>query len=234
MSEEPEIVRPGTSEKTVWSAQGRELKVPEDWTLVPPGDAALTRRIKTTGPCWLVQEKKGRRTFSRGLYAEAARVESIEADLLAERAKPEYAKKRAADSARRARAQEDYVQEFKREVLEFLAFPALHTELAQQLAERVTNHATPVGSGTVARTKRISVDRRAEAAVIAWMRHATTAYDEMHIARVKGRRREVRRMLAQRSKQVLASYRRGEEAVTDCPLKTALHSETDALPKVEA
>ena len=34
---------------------------------------------------------------------------------------------------------------------------------------------------------------RAEAAVIAWMRHQTTAYETMKIARIKGGRRQVRR-----------------------------------------
>ena len=42
------------------------------------------------------------------------------------------------------------------------------------------------------------------------MRHQTTAYDSMVIPRVKGKRREVRRMLAQRSKELLARYRRVE------------------------
>jgi hypothetical protein len=65
----------------------------------------------------------------------------------------------------------------------------------------VTDHATPVGSGTVARTKRILVEKRAEAAVIAWIRQQTTGYDGMAIPRVKGKRREVRRMLARRSQE---------------------------------
>jgi hypothetical protein len=42
---------------------------------------------------------------------------------------------------------------------------------------------------TLARTKRISVEQRAEAAVIAWMRHKTTGYDGMVIPRVRGKRR---------------------------------------------
>jgi hypothetical protein len=58
--------------------------------------------------------------------------------------------------------------------------------LDRVLAQAVTDHATPVGSGTVARTKRIPVEQRAEAAVIAWMRHQTTGYDGMVIPRVKG------------------------------------------------
>jgi hypothetical protein len=74
----------------------------------------------------------------------------------------------------------------------------------------------------VARTKRIPVEQRAEAAVIAWMRHETTAYESMAIPRVKGKRREVRRMLARRSKELLSRYRRGEPASDDCPLRQAL------------
>jgi hypothetical protein len=67
------------------------------------------------------------------------------------------------------------------------------------------------------------VERRAEAATIAWLRHATTEYDEMKIARVKGLRREVRRALAERSRALLDRYRRGLViAEADCPLRRAL------------
>jgi hypothetical protein len=75
--------------------------------------------------------------------------------------------------------------------------------------------------GTVARTKRIPVERRDEAAVIAWMRHQTTGYDGMVIPRVKGKRREVRRMLARRSQELLKRYRRGDDGGGECPLKKA-------------
>jgi hypothetical protein len=77
----------------------------------------------------------------------------------------------------------------------------------------------------VARTKRIPVERRAEAAVIAWMRHRTTGYESMMIPRVKGQRREVRRMLARRSHELLDRYRRGEAAPEGCPLRKALASQ---------
>ena len=36
-----------------------------------------------------------------------------------------------------------------------------------------------LGSGTVARTERIPIHEWAEAAVIAWMRHQTTGYEQM-------------------------------------------------------
>ena len=90
------------------------------------------------------------------------------------------------------------------------------------MAKLVSLHATPVGSGTVARTATISIEERASRAVIAWMRHQTTAYDQMPIARVKGERRRVRRMLAQRSVELLESYRKGEPIKIDCPLHAAL------------
>ena len=127
-----------------------------------------------------------------------------------------------ADARRRDKVQADYVEDFFGAVVSFLSFHPSYAELASRLARAVTDHATPVGSGTVARTKRIPVERRAEAAVIAWMRHRTTGYDGMTIPRVKGKRREVRRLLARRSQELLQGYRRGEPALDGCPLRKAL------------
>lgn len=213
---------PGPTPNTVRSADGKVLTVPKGWILLPPGDAALTRRVKAAGDHWVVAEKKGRKIFSRGIWAAAATVERIRAKLDAERSTDGYAKKKEADARRRDQAQAEYVEDFHGAVVAFLAFHEKHADLADRLARAVTDHATPVGSGTVARTKRIPVEQRAEAAVIAWMRHQTTAYDSMKIARVKGKRREVRRMLAQRSKELLARYRRGEVGEGECPLREAL------------
>jgi len=139
------IFRPGPRPNSVINEYDIVISTPDGWTLLPPGDAGLTRRVKAAGVYWVVQEKKGRRVFSKGIW-------------------------------------------------------------------------------TAARTKRIPVERRAEAAVIAWMRHQTTAYDSMRIAKIKGERREVRRMLAQRSKNLLARYRmEGESGEEPCILKEALH-----------
>jgi hypothetical protein len=201
------------------------MSVPKTWELVPPGDAALTRRIKAGGPSWTVQEKKGRRTFSRGVWAEAARVAEIKEQLAAERSTESYAKRRVADAKRREKKQVAYVEDFRGAVLTFLNFDSYHEQIAQQLADLVTTHATPVGSGTVARTQRIPIERRAESAVIAWMRHQTTAYDHMKIARVKGKRREVRRMLAEESRRILKRYRDGATVASGCPLSKALSSQ---------
>jgi len=224
------IVSPGADPRAVRTADGQILHAPGDWTLVPPGDAGLTRRIKAAGPTWTVQEKRGRKTFSKGVWALTAHVEAARAALVAERATPQYAKRREADARRRESEQAGYVTEFRSAVLGYLAFHPRHAQLADALAQAVADHATPVGSGTVARTQRIPVEQRAEAAVIAWMRHKTTAYEKMAIARVKGKRREIRRMLAGRSKVLLDGYRAGRVMdAADCPLQRALGAVSDGL-----
>jgi len=197
------------------------LTVPDGWVLLPPGDAALTRRVKAAGDHWVVQEKRGRKLFSRGVWAAPATINCIRAELEVERSAGSFARRKESDARRREKTQAEYVEDFHEAVVLFLAFHPTHAGLAGRLAKAVTAHATPVGSGTVARTKRISVELRAEAAVIAWMRHQTTGYDSLVIPRVKGKRREVRRLLAQRSTQLLERYRRGESVPEDCPLKKA-------------
>jgi hypothetical protein len=179
--------------------------------------------VKALGPSWAVIEKRGRKAFSKGLWAPRENIEAAKVALEAERSTPAYAKKLAAAGARREREQAAYVASFEAEVLSFLRFAARFEPLALNVARRVTEHATPVGSGTVARTERISIDRRAESAVIAWMRHQTTAYDRIKIARVAGRRREVRRELAEISRGVLDLHRRDTpHAGATCPLCVAV------------
>lgn len=216
---------PGPTANSVRSAAGQVLTIPIGWALLPPGDAGLTRRVKAAGEHWVVAEKKGRRTFSHGVWAPAATITRIQAELDAERSTASFARRKLADARRRDKAQAAYVEDFTNAVVTFLAFHPRHADIAQRLARAVAVHATPVGSGTVARTKRIPVERRAEAAVIAWLRHQTTAYDSMAIPRAKGQRREVRRMLAQRSKDLLSRYRRGDCPHDKCPLQTALNGQ---------
>ena len=213
---------PGPTPTSVRSTDGKVLTAPEGWILLPPGDAALTLRVKAACQHWVVQEKKGRKIFSRGVWAPAATIDKIRAELEAERSTEGYAKRKDADARRRDKAQAEYVEDFYGAVVKFLAFHPRYADFAGRLARAVADHATPVGSGTVARTKRIPVEQRAEAAVIAWLRHQTTGYDSMPIPRIKGKRREVRRMLAQRSKELLGRYRRGESVGEECPLKKAL------------
>ncbi len=212
-------------ERKFRTVSGETLSPPADWACLPPGDAGLTRRVKAAGPSWQVVEKRGSKTFSRGLWAPAQNIAEARAQLEAERSTPEYARRRQSDARRRAEQQQLYVGEFALSVLQFLDFSDAYAALALQLAECVAAHATPVGSGTVARTERIPIEERAEAAVIAWMRHQTTLYDQMKIARIKGRRREIRRELAEKSRRLLDRHRSGPlHAVGECPLCRAIQN----------
>ncbi|HYQ47252.1 MAG TPA: DUF2293 domain-containing protein, partial [Polyangiaceae bacterium] len=215
------VFAPTDDPRVFLAADGSRHTVPVGWACLPPGDAGLTRRVKSLGPSWAIIEKRGRKAFSKGLWAPSENIASAKSALDAERSTPAYAKKRAAAGVRREREQAAYVMSFEVEVLQFLRFAKSFEALARHVARRVTEHATPVGSGTVARTERISIDRRAESAVIAWMRHQTTAYDRMSIPRVAGKRREVRRELATISRAILDLHRRDvAHAVAACPLCT--------------
>src|SRR5215471_16898239 len=106
------IYSPGPSAHTVRSADGQVLTVPDGWVLLPPGDATLTRRVKAAGDHWMVQEKKGRKVFARGVWAPAAAVERVRAELEAERATEGYARRKEANARRRDKAQAECVEDF--------------------------------------------------------------------------------------------------------------------------
>lgn len=223
MPTETRIVGPGPDSKTVKTNSGKVLRIPANWSMLKPGDAGATRRVKAAGPSWTVKAKRGRRVISLGVYADKKTIQKVLADLEKERSTDAYAKRQESAKRRRDKKQREYVEEFTGAVLTHLNFHKSHGSLAKQLAQVIAEHATPVGSGTVARTSRIPVERRAESAVIAWLRHQTTSYDNMKIPRVKGKRREVRRMLAQQSRRLLERYRQGGKVdATQCPLQTAL------------
>ena len=222
MPDQNREVAPGP-DGTWFRTKTQLLRLPVGWELLPPGDPALTRRVKEAGPSWVCSEKRGNKVFSRGVCAPKDRIERIRAELSIERSDPAYGKKLEAGRKRRQVQQVEYAGEFRDEVSRFLAFAPSHRELGERLADAIAAHATPVGSGTVARTQRIPIEERAAAATIAWLRHQTTGYDSMTIARVKGRRREVRRELAQRSRELLERYRRGEPVdEAQCLLRAGL------------
>jgi hypothetical protein len=217
------IVAPAVQDRHIALPSGEIVAVPMSWQLLPPGDAGVTRRVKAAGPTWTVKTRKGRKEFSHGLWADAVQIENAQSSMEATRSTPQYAKAKVVAKARRDEKQEQYVDDFHAAIVAFLGFNVIYQSIAERFATAVTQHATPVGSGTVARTQRIPIERRAESAVIAWMRHQTTAYDHMTIARVKGERREVRRQLASESRRLLEKYRSGHpDAMKQCPLAKAL------------
>lgn len=225
MSDKNRIVKPARVAGTVLAEDGSVLKIPAGWELLEPGDGPLTKHVKAKGPSWLVQVKKGRRLMSKGIWTAREHIVEGRREIEEKRSTAGYAKKRKTDLARKERLHREYVTTFSREVASFLSFDPRYKALEEKLALAVTIHATPVGSGTVARTSRIPVQERASKAVVAWLRHQTTSYDRMSIARVKGRRREVRRELAMQSLELLERYRQGEDISDSCPLFRAFSEE---------
>ena len=201
---------------------GHPVTPPEGWAFLPAGDAGVTRKVSSAGVFWRVQVKMGRRIISKGLWAPKNTIELAVLQMQSTRQTELYQKKVEAAKRRREKIQTEYVDDFCNQVERFLNFHPIYTDMGAKMAKLVSLHATPVGSGTVARTATISIEERASRAVIAWVRHQTTAYDQMPIARIKGERRRVRRMLAQRSVELLESYRKGEPIKIDCPLHAAL------------
>ncbi len=90
MPEQTRIVHPSVKPRTVRTAEGEELRPPEDWDLLPPGDAAVTRKVKKAGPSWTVQYKKGRKTMSQGVWAPRANIECAKEEVATIREEPNY------------------------------------------------------------------------------------------------------------------------------------------------
>jgi len=202
---------------------GKVFTVPKDWVNLPAGDASVTRKLKSLGPTWTVQEKKGRKTFSHGVWAAQEQLQEAKSLVEAQRSDPKHQKKLAQAKVRREEKEEVFGEDFQQAIIAFLNFDEKYQMLVEKLSVLVKEHAVPVGSGTVARSSSVTLDDKAALAVMAWMRHQTSSYDSTPVPRIKGARRELRRKIARQSERILAKYRSGQEAdLRDCPLYKAL------------
>jgi hypothetical protein len=142
----------------------------------------------------------------------------------AQRADPKHQKKLAQVKVRRKEKETVFGEDFQQAIIKFLNFDQKHHLLVEQLSTLVREHAVPVGSGTVARSSSVTLEDNAALAVTAWMRHQISAYDSTSVVRVKGARRELRRLIARQSERILAKYRSGDDVDFEvCPLYRALH-----------
>lgn len=222
------IVSPGPG-NTLRDEYGNCTPPPAGWVFLPAGDAGITRKVTACGEYWKVQFKKGRYTVSKGVWAPADIVSRAKNLVTAVRSTEEYTARLERAQTVRQEKECAYQSVFLTEVRCFLNFNIRYQSIESVMAKLITDHATPVGSGTVARTTMIPIEQRAERAVIAWMRHKTTAYESMKIPRIKGARREMRRLLAQQSRLLLRAYRTGEEIGDHCPLRAALEISVNHL-----
>jgi len=215
------IVKPGENGNLI-GEKGETLVPPSSWAFLPAGDAGITRKVTAKGVFWRVEIKMGRRTISQGIWAPTSTITLAQEEVNATRITDEYKKKRVSEINRRDKKQELYDVEFCKAVEVYLGFDEIYKPIEKKLARAVTDHAIPVGSGTVARTQMIPIEKRAAHAVIAWMRHQTTDYDNVKISRIKGERRAVRRGFALESVTLLLNYRQGSVIPDTCPLQKAI------------
>ncbi len=198
---------------------GTEVCIPDNWDFLPAGDAGLTRKITQHNIYYRLVFQKGRRTMSKGIWAPKSIIENEAKNIIKLRNSEQYKKQTEYSKQYRAKKEDEYQLEFFQAIANYLHFHPQYKKLEFFLAKLICQHAIPVGSGTVARTKMIPIEERASKAVIAWMRHQTTAYDNMHIPKIKGERRMVRRELAKESVKILEKYRSGETATPSCPIQ---------------
>lgn len=215
------LFQPGPNGQLI-NEYGKPEQPPKDWEFLPAGDAAITRKVTAKGEVWRVQIKRGKRLQSKGIWAASTDIKAAKKEVLSMRSDPAYERKKESAARSRTKKQDTYVKEFEGAVLDFLDFHPTYQSMALKMSQLVTAHAIPIGSGTVARTSTIPLEERAAKAVIAWMRHQTTNYDDMKIKRIKGERRSVRKKLAQDSMKLLKSYRNGQAIPSDCPLQRVL------------
>ena len=78
----------------------------------------------------------------------------------------------------REKKEAKYRKEFTEACFRFLNFVPEHEDLAWQIAWGATSVATEVGSSRVGRTSKLPLEKKAELAVRAFIRHNFTDYDE--------------------------------------------------------
>lgn len=197
--------------------------VPLGWENLPAGDASVTRKLKSLAPTWAVQEKKGKKIFSHGVWAATEYIQAAQALVALQRADPVNLNKLAQAKIRRDKNEAVFGEDFLQAIVQFLNFDPKYQSVMDKVAALIKEHAAPVGSGTVARSASVTIGDKASLAVMAWMRHQISHYDSIPVARVKGARRLLRRKIAQQSQCILAKYRNGSDIdVNACPLYKAL------------
>lgn len=206
-------------EGDVWNKDYGLLFVPDGWEWLPSGDAYLTRTVKKLGPAWVLRKpnRKRRYTATLGVYAPAGNI--LRAKALAAETRAPREKRREVSARTRARNEEKYRADFRRAVLDYLDFAPEHAGLAAEIADGVVDHACPVGSGTVARTRRLDLEEKARLAVNAYVRHRHTGYEARLGGPYSGFDREhhhlTKALAGMEAREFLEEHRRAPQATAD-------------------
>jgi hypothetical protein len=160
-----------------WNPEHGDIEIPAGWEFLPSGDAFLTRTVKSARTYWLSWQPRSRHRQHRrilGLWAPSQVI--ADAQRLAEATAARRAAKRALGAQSRERQEDRYRYELEDAIVRFLAFAPVHQKLGRRIAKETAAHAAVVGSGRVARTRKLTLDERAALSVRAYIRHSFTSY----------------------------------------------------------
>lgn len=163
----------------LWTPDHGDVTLPEGWEFLPSGDAFITRAVKAAGVYWLAWLPKTKSRPHRrriGLWAPTATITAAR-ERAAETAEARQ-RSRAQSAKQRSRAESRYREELAAAILGYLAFAPEHVDLARRIADDAAGRAAEVGSGRVGRTRKLTVEQRAELAARASIRHQFTDYED--------------------------------------------------------
>jgi len=166
----------------LWNPEKGALAIPEGWIFVPAGDAFVTREVKK-GPHWILLKRRSKYTATLGVFCPEPSLTGAED--LREKTADARARQRRLARASRERLEQSHRSELESAILAYLGFAPENESLASEIARGTVTQTTPVGSGRVGRTRRISLGRRAELAARAYIRHRYTNY-EAHLWGLSG------------------------------------------------
>lgn len=162
-----------------WNPEHGPIEIPDDWDLLPTGDAFVTRQVKAAGPYWNAWKPRNRNRRHRrrlGLWAPAGTIAA--AQKAAAETEQARAVRRRSGARQRERREDRYQEELRSAILAYLAFADDHADLADQIANGAAQRAAEVGSGRVGRTSALSLEEKAELAARAHVRHQFTNYHD--------------------------------------------------------
>jgi len=170
------VYPPRTESENWWCRQYGNIEIPKGWDSLPPGDAFVTRQVKTMGPHWVAKKPAKGYTRTLGIWAPKENIEA--AQKLAEETRIQREVKRGISRAQREKQEAKYQEQFAAAVYEYLGFAPKHEKLARDIAKGVAEHATQVGSERVGRTRKLPLEEKAMLATRAYIRHSYTKYED--------------------------------------------------------
>ncbi|MBI4331677.1 MAG: DUF2293 domain-containing protein [Chloroflexi bacterium] len=159
-----------------WCVQYGNVTIPEGWVSLAPGDAFVTRQVKSMGAYWMAVKRRKGYTEKLGLWAPEENIRAAQEQ--AEETGQEREAKRATGRKYRENKEVKYREEFAGAVFDYLDFAPKYRKLAREISGEVAEHAAVVGSGRVGRAAKLTLEDKAALAARAYIRHHYTKYED--------------------------------------------------------